>query len=791
MRKRRKFEIVSSYDTETTNINDGDEHYAFPVLFIDNRIFDVDLKNYEPERDDDIRFYRHEDGMIAAIQDYIQIGLMDGKVPIMLLRFWDTYHLEMRGLKAMGETAGLPKAVGDWDYDVIRTPDTPLTELELHYAGRDTQVIPMYLRYLLRSNEWMKQEDLGNRVLTKTSIVRQMARREIGSITVGKRDGKRLTLDKAFMEHCKSEDAPTFTQYALRKACFRGGFTFTAAATASEVVQNVVSLDVTSMHHTFINGRQMPEDFVVVSNHDMDVFAERILDTPMQYVLDNYDKPFDVAIHARIRFDNIRLRKGTCFDKWGIALEPASKFKKELMYQEGFGEDERNLLQDNCIRQYGWHDVANNAFFAFGKLYRADSATMNISETELWCLGQVYEWDSMEALFGEATAKFRTPPDFVTLQSNELFEMKSAAKFISKHYKYGEPYPYNLSGIPEGIANELRNGTCDPQFFESWYTGTVKGMFNGIYGTQAQDVRRPSYKVEHGELVIDDTTKVTAENYEDHEPGNLRVLYTYGLRIVGGSRMHRVISMELLYRGLGDRTRVLGGDTDSMKVSCDADVSDDMLAMALQPIADASKKAIDSTMSRIRRNWPDKASSLKGIGSFDIENRGEHYPWHIELWNKCRVSWDGERAHVTCAGLRRPIGEINIETVITSLINAGYPVQDVLQEAIGYNVFVESSVSHALEKHQPKAIDMYDSSVTDARGETRPVTSHQSPALYPAGRWLGETLKFTNASSVSYLRRMYGRYVDTATRFVGTDGKRVWVKREGSDGIKTIMECEI
>ena len=24
-----------------------------------------------------------------------------------------------------------------------------------------------------------------------------------------------------------------------------------------------------------------------------------------------------------------------------------------------------------------------------------------------------------------------------------------------------------------------------------------------------------------------------------------------------------------------------------------------------------------------------------------------------------------------------------------------------------------------------------------------------------------------------------------------TDGKRVWVKREGSDGIETIMECEI
>ena len=254
--------------------------------------------------------------------------------------------------------------------------------------------------------------------------------------------------------------------------------------------------------------------------------------------------------------------------------------------------------------------------------------------------------------------------------------------------------------------------------------------------------------------------------------------------------MHMVISMELLYRGLGDRAKVLGGDTDSMKVSCEKYVTDDALSEALQPIADASKNAIDRTMRRIRKNWPDKASTLKGIGAFDVENRGAHYDYHIELWNKCRVSWDGEKAHVTCAGVRRPIGEINIETVITSLINAGYPIEDVLQEAIGYNVFIESSVSHALEKHQPKAIDVFDESVTDARGDTRRVASHQSPALYPAGRWLGETLKATNASSVKYLERKYGRYVDTAARFIGTDGKKVWVKREGPNGIETIMECD-
>lgn len=835
MRKRRKFEIAASYDTETTNIGEGENTRAFPVLFIDNRIVHVDLTNYEPVKDDDIRFYRTEAEMLQAIRDYITIGQIDERIPIicaynlmfdlqplmeqldneydmqvnaqsstnvytldlyepdtdnMLLRFWDTYHLEMRGLAAMGETAGLPKAKGDWDYDLIRNQSTELSEKELFYAGRDTQVIPMYLRYLLRANEWMKQDDLGNRVLTKTSIVRQMARREIGRIQVGKLNGKKLSLDKAFISHCKAEDADTFAQYALRKACFRGGFTFTAAAFANVVVRNIISLDVTSMHHTFINGRLQPENFVIVSNNDLTKFCERIINTERSYILEHYEKPFNVAVHARVKFANVRIRRGTCFDKWGIALEPASKFKRWLEYEEGTAQDERNMEADNYIRKYGWHDTAENAVFAFGKLYNADTVIMNMSELELWCFGQVYEWDSMEALFGEASAKFRVPPDYVTLQSNELFEMKTKAKTISKNYVFGEPYMGDLSGIPDGIAEELRKGTCEPKFFDSWYTSTVKGMFNGIYGTQAQDVRKPSYKVERGEIVIDDSTRLDADNYEDRKPGNLRVLYNYGLRIVGGSRLHMVLSMELLHEALGDRCRVLGGDTDSMKCSIDADVAEVEIERALQPIADASKRAIDASMRRVRKNYPDKASSLKGIGAFEIENAGRHYDYHIEYWNKCRVSWDG-KAHVTCAGLRRPLGQVNVETVIDALIGAGYPIEDVLANVIGYNVFIEPSVSHALERHQPKACDVYDSNVTDYNGMTRRVVSHQSQALYPAGRWLGETLKATNASTVAFLRNRYGRYVDTCCRYVGYDGKRVYVKRDGAAGIETVMETEI
>ena len=246
--KRPKLVLAAVYDTETTNIGDGENTRAFPILFIDNDIRDIDIYNYEPDRDDKINFYRTEQEMQDRIDAYVFWGECLGVVPIIcaynlmfdlqplmedlneryeihanaqsstnvytldlysegnhVLRFWDTYHLEMRGLAAMGKTCGLAKAKGDWDYSLIRTPETPLTDLELFYARRDVQVIPSYLRYLLHANEWMEQGDFGFRVLTKTSIVRQMARREIERLTVPKKDGKRLELRHAFMQLCKKE----------------------------------------------------------------------------------------------------------------------------------------------------------------------------------------------------------------------------------------------------------------------------------------------------------------------------------------------------------------------------------------------------------------------------------------------------------------------------------------------------------------------------------------------------------------------------------------------------------
>lgn len=827
MKAHKEYRIAAIFDTETTNIGEGAETRAYPILYIFNDLRDTPLGSYTPDTDD-VRFYRRTSEALTYIDDLITYGRAHGYVPIIaaynlmfdmqtlmvelaqsytievnaqtatsvytldlcmdgnvVCRFWDTFYLEMGGLRAMGETCGLPKAVGDWDYSLVRTPETPLTEEELFYARRDVQVIPQYLQWLLRANHWLTSDMLGCRVLTKTSLVRQMARREIGGRRVTLQGGKKITLQRAFEMTCNQEFPKNYESYALRKACFRGGLTFTSAKTASVVVDNVASLDVTSMHHAFINGRRLPVKFAIVPPEILQIACEHIVGTPLEDVLRNYSDPFRTGLHVAISFTNLRLRVNTCFADWGIAICPRSKFVRTLQADTDYSNNERAKTQENSIRAHGYVDSAVNPTFAFGKLYRADKCILHVNEIELWNVAQVYEFDEMHVLYGEATAKTIVPPDYVTLQSNMLFARKTDVKNLIKHYTEGVPYAGDIpESIPEGIARDARSGTLSVKFLQSYYGSTVKGQFNGIYGTQAQDIMKADYRVtETGELEVDKNTVCTPENFAKKRPKTPRVLYTYGMRIVAGSRMHLVIAMMLIYRRFGNRVTVTGGDTDSLKISCANDVTDTELLDALEPLHTAIENAIDLTMRRVRNTAPDMASTLDHIGKFEVEDCGgtTRYAAHVELWNKARVSLDmSGRVHVTCAGLPRPEGVYTIEDCIEDIMHMGHGFAETIRSALGYDVLVDYEICHTLQRNRPHAWDRYVGTVTDYRGATYHVDTPEAIALYPSGRWLGESDKQANGENLAYMRDVYNRTVETLPReLIVRDGKPMIVSIDG------------
>lgn len=776
-----------------------------------NDIRNIDISRYVARETDDVRIYRDSTQMLDYVEDLVAWGRAQGCVPIIAgynllfdlqtilydlstryemevsaqsatnvytldlmregkraLRFWDTYHLEMRGLGAMGETAGLYKLKGDWDYSLIRTPKTLLTDAEIGYATRDVQVIPAYLRYLVEANEWLSPEMFGVRVLTKTSLVRRMAEHEIGKLNYVTKRGKKLKLMDMFIAECNDELPKCYYDYALRKACFRGGFTFTAASTASVVVRNVASADVTSMHHTFINGRYIPEQFRPCDLATLRAMRDEVLSMPQVDVLARYWKPFKCAFHARFMIRGIRLREGSAFAAWGIACIPRGKFGTLLADMAEYSRSEADQETERAARLSGWRDSACQAEFAFGKLYQAKACILHLTELELWTISQVYEWDSCEPLFGEGTIKWSLPPDYITLQSNVLFARKQDMKHIVKTYRDHEPYVLDIPAtIPKGIADGLREGALSHAFVESYYSSTVKGMFNAIYGTQAQDVFKSDYMIEDAIISVDHETTLTIDNFDDRLPKTPKVMYCYGMRIVGGSRMHLVIAIQLLYQALGSRVRVTGGDTDSVKVACDPDVTDEDLLRALRPLAIASKAAIDKVQTRVRERYPQLASTLDGIGSFDIEDCGDsgtRWAFHMEAWNKARVSCDEHgHSHITCAGLSRPDGAYTIESFIDELLRNS-SADMIFPQVLGYNVFVDNAIGHGLQRTQPLPQERFHARVTDHMGRICEVDCYEAVALYPMGRWLGETDMPANRENVEYLLRHHGRVVDTGER---------------------------
>lgn len=807
--KSRPYRVCAAYDTETCNYGQGKDSRAYVVCYQVNDLRACDLCRYEAGRTDDIRIYRTEAEMLAYLDGLMAWGKDSQVVPVVCaynllfdlksllydlrasykmavsaqsstsvytldllgddgkvaLRFWDCFYLDQRGLAAMGEVAGLPKATGDWDYSKARTPETELTPEEAHYASRDVQVIPAYLRYLLEANSWLRPEALGVRVVTKTSLVRQMAKNEIGPRKCGPKS--KLTEWDAFTALCAREAPRDFGTYALRKACFRGGFTFTSAATACVPVRNVASLDVTSMHHTFMAAR-VPVRFVKLDAETLQRMAERIVATPRADVLARYCRPFQFAMHAQVEFSGLRLKEGSAFAAWGIALLARGKFREKLERSEAWAVNEAHVAQTESVLAKGWHDAALSPVYAFGKLYRAELCRCYLSEVELWCVSRVYDWDSMRVIQGEATSRYDLPPDYVGLQSNMLFEAKSAMKDLCGHYDEGVPYARPISPlVPTSLAEEAKAGKASAAFLASYYQSTVKGMFNGIYGTQAQDVYKPDFLVDaEGDVCVDRAKIATEGNFGERQPKVHKVLYTYGLRIVGRSRMHLVIGIELLFEALGDRVTVTGGDTDSLKVACSEGVADADLLAALGPLHDAADVCIRQGYSRIRAHFPDLASGLADVGHFDVERcgRSTRYDWHMELWPKARVSIDSDgEPHVTCAGLSRPAGAYTIVDRMRELIAEEGP-EAALLDGIGYDVYVGNSICHALERTDPPNDAIFDAFVRDWRGDVSHVRAHEVCALYDVGRMLGDMTRATNAESVRYLAEEYGREVRTGFR---------------------------
>lgn len=144
----------------------------------------------------------------------------------------DSHELTERPLAAMGYIVRLPK-IDDYDYSKIRHSSTPLTDHEIEYAGRDTEIIIAYLR-----REIAKYGSVKSVPLTGTRVVKNQIwenYKSFGSIVSTRKN----------QLHDTPEDMEMLQR--LIRAYF-GAFNYCTTIEDNKVFDDILSVDIQSCY---------------------------------------------------------------------------------------------------------------------------------------------------------------------------------------------------------------------------------------------------------------------------------------------------------------------------------------------------------------------------------------------------------------------------------------------------------------------------------------------------------------------------------------------------------------
>lgn len=796
MDRKKPYRIIGAYDSETTNYDNAGDITAFPILhqlgILDNcLVSDVIPDNVESLCI--MHMYRHAldlyvklDEIIDAKYDYVPVLLChnlsfdmyglspwlnrhdvrvlakSARKPITFtildesgnpaLVIWDTLIFSQQSLERMGEDCGYMKAVGEWDYNLVRTPETPLTDDEVDYAKRDIYTLLCWLSWWIRRNPDISLDRLALNVVTKTGVVRERRRVRFDNL---RGNGQKQNVGRYWLYRCRMEQPASDDELYTMFAATRGGFTFVSSTNASKPFdlssgKKVVSAyDATSQHPAQICSHVYPIRFRVMPANVLDLAFQLIGKIDFKRVLSNWDKPFPVAFYGCFRFINLRPKKGSVFERDGILPLASARYKTPEQILEENG-DKQAYADEMTKRSYC--DCVTNASCAFGKLVSADVAELYITELTAWEIWQAYEWDSVSAVHGYETGRFIRPCDMDVISVMQFYKAKDAFKVAREDYystgTISNGNDLKALGIAPAVADGMEKGSISDNDVEASYL-SLKADLNAIFGISCSNqYRRKTVLTESG-------IEYQGEFGICNAPKNPKVWYQFGQRIVGWSRIAQICAIKLLEPYIDT---VINGDTDSVKVVCDrASLAD--IDKALQKLGSAIDAGKTKVCARVKKVYPRHYDSLDEIGHYIHEFTSDRF---CASWNKAYCSQDvnsrDKQRHFafTIAGIPTKRRSNNISCFIginglaDRLYKLGYSFSDICNLMLGYNVTFAHDVLRMNARRFPEwgIYTFYD--IEDYTGAKSRVIEPAALAIYPMSKTINDTSNFDNAQNLQY-----------------------------------------
>lgn len=259
------------------------------------------------------------------------------------IEFRDSYILSGYSLANTAKNLtkhNVKKLVGDLDYSLVRTPETPLTDKEMDYVENDVLVVTAYID---------EQLDLYKKIfaipMTNTGRVRSFVRDECYYTSKNHRKSSKSKYIKyrTMMNDLTVEK----DSYIQMKRAFMGGFTHANANYSGQTLENVSSIDFTSSYPSVMISEKFP--------------MSRFKEIKIESIEQLFEMGEKYALIIDIKFKNIRSK----------------------ITQENY------ISESKCFNLS--KPVLNN-----GRVDSAEELATTITEIDLSIINQAYEWDSVE-----------------------------------------------------------------------------------------------------------------------------------------------------------------------------------------------------------------------------------------------------------------------------------------------------------------------------------------------------------------------------------------------------------
>lgn len=788
------YRIVAFYDSETNNVADFKEGiYAFPVLHQLGKLKTQSLRNVNNENVEklvEVETFRHTFELTAALDSMIEEfrGVCVPVVCVHNLGFdmwalsewltshdvrvlaksaakpitftirdddgnpcfvlWDTLSFTLRPLAAMGDDCGFPKLTGAWDYDLQRTPNTPLDRDELAYAKHDIYVLAAWFGWWLRRNPEIKEEKLALNVVTKTGVVRE--KRSI-LFNMKKGVGCKWNCGRFWLFQNRKEVAKSDDELFTMHAATRGGFTFCASSWASiplelEGDELVAGFDATSQHPSQMVSRFVPERFNEADCDALEIAARIVSHVTLEIMLKQHDKPFPVAFNACFRFTNLRIKPNSVFDKNGISSLAWARMSNLPMTP-----NEDNAAADSFREQIGvlgYKDKSEGATYSFGKLNSARVCELYLTELEYWNVCQIYDFDSVEAVHGYITTRFCRPTDYSVLSVMHFYKAKNVYKDTLERYLKREPLtnldelaPY----VPDSILEGFRQGTLTDAAAKSYYQ-QIKSDLNSLFGIEATNEARDDMVLTSSGIAYEGVAGIA------NLPKNPKAWYQFGQRIVGWSRVAQVVHMLLAEPYIKG---IVNGDTDSLKFYTTRE-NLPKIERAFSRYARAIERGRKVVCARVEKQYPDAFYDLEHIGDYVLEFEVQRF---CAAWNKAytiqKVDKRDGKLHFdfTLAGVPTSRGAQAFNKYADYLFERGWSFAEICNVLLGYNLTIDSSITRLNMRAAPQWGETFTGVVRDYLGTRTRVCEPRAMALYPMNKIIGGLNQDDNRINVEIAKR--------------------------------------